>query len=148
MRAVIQRVKAASVAINNKVVANIKGGLVIFLGILKKDSASDAEQLAKKIKCLRIFNDQNRKMNLCAEEVAAELLVVSQFTLCADLAKGRRPSFEQAQTPEIAKQLYLEFIQHLKGLGLKVEQGAFREYMTVHLDNDGPVTFILDSEKG
>ena len=147
MRAVIQRVTKASVAVNSKVRASIKKGLVIFLGIEKGDTSSEAEYLARKIKELRIFNDQNRKMNLCAEEVEAELLVVSQFTLCADIVRGRRPSFDQAQSPELAEKLYLEFIQYLKDSQLKVEQGIFKEYMAVHIENDGPVTFILDTKE-
>ncbi len=147
MRAVIQRVTKGSVAVNNKVRASINRGLVILLGIEKGDTSSEAEFLAKKIKQLRIFNDQNRKMNLCAEEAGAELLVVSQFTLCANLLGGRRPSFDQAQTPELAEKLYLEFIRYLKDSQVKVEQGVFKEYMSVHIENDGPVTFILDSKK-
>jgi D-tyrosyl-tRNA(Tyr) deacylase len=145
MRAVIQRVDRASVAIDAKTVASIQSGLVIFLGIERGDNSSTAQHLAEKIGKLRIFNDQSRKMNLPIKEAGGELLVVSQFTLCADLKKGLRPSFERAQRPEAAKKLYLEFINHLKGLGLKVKQGIFQEYMTVHIDNDGPVTFILET---
>lgn len=147
MRALIQRVNSGSVTVNNKVVARINKGLVIFLGVGKGDTSCDAQYLARKIIELRIFNDQNRKMNLCAEEIRAEFLVVSQFTLCAELAKGRRPSFEQALPAQLAEKLYLEFTQYLKESGLKVEQGIFKEYMVVHIDNDGPVTFILDSKK-
>ncbi len=148
MRAVIQRVNSASVAVNGKVVASIKKGLLIFLGVVKGDSSLEAKQLAAKTKQLRIFSDQNGKMNLCATEVGAQLLVVSQFTLCADVSAGRRPSFEQAAAPELAEKLYLEFIGQLKEPQLKVEQGVFKEYMTVHIENDGPVTFILDSKGG
>jgi len=148
MRAVIQRVTKASVTVNSKTVASIKSGLVILLGIEKSDTPSDAQFLAKRIKELRIFNDQKRKMNLCAKDIDAQLLVVSQFTLCADLDKGRRPSFDQAASPEEAEKLYLEFIQYLKETQLKVEQGIFREYMSVHIENDGPVTFILDTKRG
>ena len=147
MRAVIQRVNSASVTVNNKVVAGIKKGLVVFLGVETGDSSEQAKYLAQKIVDLRIFNDQNRKMNLNAKEVDAELLVVSQFTLCADLIKGRRPSFEGAAPKELAEELYSEFIQYLKASQLKIEQGIFKEYMTVHLENDGPVTFILSSAK-
>lgn len=148
MRAVIQRVNFASVTVNNKVVAGIKKGFVVFLGVEKADTSSDAQYLAGKITQLRIFNDQRKKMNLCAEDVKAQFLVVSQFTLCADLAdSGRRPSFDRAANPEVAETLYLEFIQYLKRSQLKVEQGIFKEYMTVQLENDGPVTFILGSKK-
>lgn len=147
MHAVIQRVNAASVAVNHKVVAEIEKGLLIFLGVEKTDAPTEAESLAKKILELRIFNDENRKMNLCAEEARAQLLVVSQFTLCANLSAGRRPSFDQAADLELAEKLYLEFIQYLKGSQLKVEQGVFKKYMTVRIENDGPVTFVLDTKR-
>ncbi|MCQ9208157.1 MAG: D-aminoacyl-tRNA deacylase [Omnitrophica bacterium] len=146
MRAVIQRVNQASVSINNKVVARINKGLLIFLGVAKGDASEQARYLAKKILELRIFNDQNRKMNLCAEETKAGLLVVSQFTLCANINSGRRPSFDPVANSALAEKLYLEFINHLKGSHLRVEQGIFKEYMAVDIENDGPVTFILDSE--
>jgi D-tyrosyl-tRNA(Tyr) deacylase len=147
MRAVIQRVNSASVTVDGKVTGKINKGLVIFLGVVKEDTSAQAEYLAKKIIELRIFSDQNRKMNLSAEEIKPEILVVSQFTLCADLDRGRRPSFDCAADLGLAEQLYLEFIQHLKNAGLKVEQGIFKAYMTVHIENDGPVTFILDTKK-
>lgn len=146
MRAVIQRVNQAWVSVNQKKVASINKGLVIFLGVMKSDTPKEAENLAQKVIQLRIFNDQNRKMNLNAEEASSEFLVVSQFTLCADLNQGRRPSFDQAALAEQAEKLYLEFIQHLKKSKLKVEQGIFKEYMAVHLENDGPVTFTLNTE--
>ena len=148
MRAVIQRVNSASISVDNKVVTGIKKGLVIFLGVLKGDSSRDAEYLAKRIAQLRIFNDETRKMNLCLKDINGELLVVSQFTLCAELSgSGRRPSFDRAEDPKTAEKLYLEFIRQLKDLQIKVEQGIFKEYMAVHIENDGPVTFILDTEK-
>ena len=148
MRAVIQRVSSASISVDNKVITGIKNGLVIFLGVLKGDNSRDAEYLAKRITQLRIFSDPARKMNLCLKDVGGELLVVSQFTLCAELSgSGRRPSFEGAENPKTAEKLYLEFIQQLKDLQIKVEQGIFREYMVVHIENDGPVTFTLDTEK-
>ena len=147
MRAVIQRVNAASVTLNNKVVARIEKGAAIFLGVEKGDTSVEAKDLAKKIEGLRIFSDENRKMNLCAKEVNAQLLVVSQFTLCADTSSGRRPCFDRAANPVTAKTLYLEFIQHLRNSQLKIKQGIFKEYMTVHLENDGPVTFILETKK-
>lgn len=147
MRAVIQRVNSGFVTVNHKEVARIKDGLVIFLGVEKGDTQEEAKYLAKRILELRIFNDKQRKMNLSAHQTDAQLLVVSQFTLCADLIKGRRPSFDQAAAPEVAEKLYLEFIRYLKEAQLKVEQGIFKEYMAVHINNDGPVTFILDSKK-
>ena len=113
MRAIIQRVNSASITVNNKKVAEIDRGLLIFLGVLKSDTSAEAGYLANKIVGLRIFSDRNRKMNLCAKEVDAQFLVVSQFTLCADLIKGRRPSFDQAAPPETAEKLYLEFIRCL-----------------------------------
>jgi D-tyrosyl-tRNA(Tyr) deacylase len=144
MRSVIQRVNRASVTVNNKTIAAISRGLVIFLGVEKGDTKKEARYLAKKIKELRVFSDPNRKMNLCAEEAGAEILVVSQFTLCSDLIKGRRPSFDRAASPDLARKLYLDFIKDLKQSQLKIEQGIFKEYMTVHIENDGPVTFILE----
>jgi D-tyrosyl-tRNA(Tyr) deacylase len=146
MRAVIQRVNTASVTVNDQLVATIKKGLLIFLGIVKDDTSADVQYLTKKIAELRIFNDQNRKMNLCAKDVGAELLVVSQFTLCANLISGRRPSFDQAATPELAERLYQEFIHSLEQTPLNIKQGIFRKYMTIYIENDGPVTFILDSQ--
>lgn len=148
MRAVIQRVNTASVTVNNQVKAKIKKGLVIFLGVVKGDDPSDAQYLAKKIIDLRIFSDQDRKMNLSAKDVKAQLLAVSQFTLCAEITgSGRRPSFDQAAAPDLAERLYLEFIRYLQDSQLKVEQGVFKEYMNVYLENDGPVTFTIDSKK-
>ncbi len=148
MRAVIQRVNSASISVDNKVITGIKKGLLIFLGVLKGDGSADAGYLAKRIAQLRIFNDQARKMNLCLKDIDGQLLVVSQFTLCAELSgSGRRPSFERAEEPKRAEKLYLEFIRQLKDFQIRVEQGAFKEHMVVHIENDGPVTFILDSEK-
>ena len=147
MRAVIQRVNAASVTVNKEQVAGINKGLVIFLGVVKGDTSTDAKNLARRMVELRIFADQNRKMNLNVKEANAQLLVVSEVTLCADVAGGRRPSFDQAALPLTAEKLYLELIRYLEYSQLNVEQGIFREYMSVHIDNDGPVTFILDSKK-
>ncbi|MBN2097384.1 MAG: D-tyrosyl-tRNA(Tyr) deacylase [Candidatus Omnitrophica bacterium] len=149
MRAVIQRVTSASVTVKNKLIAKIAKGLVIFLGVEKQDASAQARILAQRIQELRIFGDAQGKMNLSAQDIQAELLVVSQFTLCADTAKsGRRPSFDRALEPALAEKLYLEFIQNLKKSQLKVAQGVFKEYMSVHLDNDGPVTFILEAKQG
>lgn len=148
MRAVVQRVSSASITVGNKIVAKIKRGMVVFLGVLKGDGSLQAQYLAKKIAQLRIFSDQAQKMNLCLKDIDGELLVVSQFTLCAELSgSGRRPSFDQAEDPKTAEKLYLEFIQYLKDFQIKVGQGIFKEYMAVHITNDGPVTFILDTKK-
>ncbi|MFH1245465.1 MAG: D-aminoacyl-tRNA deacylase [Candidatus Omnitrophota bacterium] len=145
MRAVIQRVNKASVTVEHREVAAIGRGLVIFLGIEKGDSLAEAVYIANKIAQLRIFADQQGKMNLDVQESQSELLVVSQFTLCANLNdSGRRPGFDRAETPQKAEQLYQEFIRVLKSLRLEVKQGVFREYMTVRIENDGPVTFVLD----
>jgi len=147
MLAVIQRVSSAAVRVNNELSATIEKGLVIFLGVLKGDDLSDAQYLTKKISELRIFSDQDQKMNLCAKDISGQMLVVSQFTLCANLiGSGRRPSFDQAMAPAEAEKLYLDFIRLLKEMELKVEQGVFRSLMNVEINNDGPVTFILDSK--
>lgn len=148
MRAVLQRVKEASVTVECREVAVIGKGLVIFLGVEKGDSLAEAEYIANKIAQLRIFADKQGKMNLDARESQSELLVVSQFTLCANLNdSGRRPGFDRAETPRKAEQLYLEFIRVLKSLRVEVKQGVFKAYMTVRIENDGPVTFVLDKKR-
>lgn len=147
MRAVIQRVNKASVSVEDKEVAKIGKGLVILLGVVKGDGPSEVNSLAQKILELRIFGDEQKRMNLSSAEVNAEVIVVSQFTLCANLDRGRRPSFDNAAEPQVAENLYSEFVSYLKGAQLKVEQGIFKAYMTVHIENDGPVTFVLDTQK-
>ena len=146
MRAVIQRVNSASVTVDQKEVARIERGLVIFLGVVKGDASGEVEYLARKIQEMRIFNDQKRKMNLCAKEVNAEVLVVSQFTLCADTSKGNRPSFIKAAKPELAQRLYKKFVEELREKGLIVKTGEFGAMMNISLINDGPVTIILDTK--
>ncbi|MBN3037979.1 MAG: D-tyrosyl-tRNA(Tyr) deacylase [Candidatus Omnitrophica bacterium] len=145
MRAVIQRVNSAAVIVAGKETAKINKGLLVFLGVIKGDTPAEAESLANKIAQLRIFSDQNRKMNLSPQEAKAEIMVVSQFTLCADLERGRRPSFDDAAEPALAEELYLRFIECLKQAQLQVKQGIFKAYMTVKIENDGPVTFVLDT---
>ena len=145
MRVVIQRVNQAKVSIENEVVAEINMGLLILLGATRGDTQEDTGYLADKCINLRIFEDEQGKMNRSALEVGAELLVVSQFTLYADTERGRRPSFTGALEPGLAKKLYLEFIHLLKESGLKVKQGEFGAKMAVKLVNWGPVTMILDS---
>ncbi len=147
MRAVIQKVNKAAVTIEQKVIASINKGLVILVGVFKQDTPADAQRLAQKVVELRLFEDSSGKMNLSAQDVKAQLLVVSQFTLCADTNSGRRPSFDCAQVPQSAQKLYLEFIRHMESFGLAVEQGVFQAYMTVQIENSGPVTFVLDSKK-
>ena len=146
MIAVLQRTSNASVSVNNKVIGQIKEGLVIFLGIKKRDSYKDAEHLAHKISTLRIFNDKQNKMNLSLVDISGSVLVISQFTLCADTRKGKRPSFVNAESPELSKKLYNKFISCLADKGLEVQSGEFGSNMDVKLVNNGPVTFVLDSE--
>ena len=147
MRLVIQRVKYAKVAVKDAVCGAINKGMLVFLGVEKGDSEKDADFLATKIAELRIFEDGQGKMNLSAKEAGAGFLVVSQFTLVGDCSKGRRPSFDKAAEPKIAETLYDYFVEQLKALQFKVETGKFAAMMDVELLNDGPVTFILDSDK-
>jgi D-tyrosyl-tRNA(Tyr) deacylase len=147
MRAVIQRVSEAEVRVSGEIVGKIDKGLLVFLGIEKEDKEEDAYYLAEKIAGLRIFEDDQGKMNLSLLDVTGEILVVSQFTLAGDLRKGRRPSFDKSAPPETAERLYEIFINKIKNLGLNVQTGRFRALMEVHLVNQGPVTFILDSKK-
>ncbi|MGE5854662.1 MAG: D-aminoacyl-tRNA deacylase [Deltaproteobacteria bacterium] len=145
MRAVIQRVAEARVSVGEEIVSGIGPGLCIFLGIAVNDSEKDAESLASKIGSLRIFADEQRKMNRSVLETRGDLLVVSQFTLYGDSRKGNRPSFSAAAAPEPAKRLYDDFVQRLRQTGLKVATGEFRATMKIALVNDGPVTLILET---
>jgi len=147
MRAVLQRVLEAYVSINDIEVGRIGKGIVVFLGVGKKDQLEDARSLAEKIVHLRIFSDQNDKMNHSVLQVGGAILVVSQFTLWGDCRKGRRPSYIDAAPPEHARPLYEIFIDQLRRLSISVATGEFQEMMHVHLVNDGPVTLLLDSEK-
>jgi len=143
----VQRVKMAKVMIGSEVVGEIGKGLLIFLGVGVEDNSDDADYLASKIASLRIFSDDNGKMNLSLLETGGDALVVSQFTLWGDCRKGRRPSFTRAADPAVANDLYQRFINLLKGKGIQVAEGRFQEMMDVHLVNDGPVTMLLDSVK-
>ena len=145
MRAVIQRVRAASVAVDGVIVGAIGTGLVILVGITHDDDESDARWLAQKIATLRIFENDSSKFNLSMLDVGASALVVSQFTLYADARRGRRPDFIAAARPEIAEPLIDRFAALLRDQGLKVATGQFQAKMLVTLENDGPVTIILDS---
>ncbi len=145
MRAVVQRVREASVTVDGQVVGAIGVGLVIFVGVTHDDSEQDAQFLAQKISTLRIFEDAAGKFNLSALEVGASALVVSQFTLYADTRRGRRPDFIAAARPEVAEPLIERFIALLRQQGLKVETGQFQAKMLVEIHNDGPVTIILES---
>lgn len=148
MRAVIQRVSRAQITIDHKETREIGKGLVVFLGVMKGDRESQAEFLAEKVRGLRIFTDENDKMNLSLEDIDGELLVVSNFTLGTDCKKGRRPSFDMAAPPEEADKLYRYFVERSKALGTrKVETGEFGAHMDVLVANNGPVTIIIDTEK-
>ena len=148
MRAVIQRVSRAQITIDHKETREIGQGLVVFLGVMKGDGDPQAEFLAEKVRGLRIFTDENDKMNLSLEDIDGELLVVSNFTLGTDCTKGRRPSFDMAAPPQEADRLYRYFVERSKALGTrKVETGEFGAHMDVLVANDGPVTIIIDTEK-
>jgi D-tyrosyl-tRNA(Tyr) deacylase len=148
MKAVIQRVKSARVLVGGKVTGQIDRGLVIFLGVGKGDGSQDADYLASKIAGLRIFSDAAGKFDLSVRDVGGGVLVVSQFTLYGDCRKGRRPSFTDAAPPEVAQELYEYFIERLGQQEVSVETGTFQAIMEVHLTNDGPVTILLDSQRG
>lgn len=147
MKALIQRVKHAKVEVSGKVTGEISKGLLILLGITNSDAEADVNFLVDKIANLRIFEDQEEKMNLSLLEIKGEVLIVSQFTLYADLKKGRRPSFIDAARPELAEGLYKKFIQQFGLTGLKCAQGEFGAMMDVELINWGPVTIMLDSKE-
>ena len=147
MRAVVQRVSRASVTGGGEVVGRIKLGFVVLLGVAEDDTQDDAIYMAQKIIGLRVFEDEQGKMNLSLAEIGGGMLVVSQFTLLGDCRKGRRPSFIAAARPERAKELYQSFVAEVRGQGIGVETGRFQEHMDVELVNDGPVTVLIDSRK-
>lgn len=147
MKIVTQRVSRAEVRVEGKSVGKINRGMLIFIGVSKEDTFLDAEYLAKKVMQLRMFEDQEGKMNLSSVDNDAEILVVSQFTLVGDCRKGRRPSFDKAADPQKGEELYNHFVSELRNLKMKVETGQFQAMMDVELVNDGPVTFILESDQ-
>ena len=147
MRVVVQRVKEAGVEVNGEIVGEIGEGFLVLLGVGRDDSEADVNYLVDKILGLRVFEDENGKLNLSIKETRGEALVVSQFTLLGDCRKGRRPSFDQAAPPELAENLYTRFVENLKEKGMRVKTGKFGEIMEVHLTNSGPVTLLLDSQK-
>ena len=147
MRAVIQRVTRARVTVDSRVAGEIQTGLLILLGVGREDNAESVFYLAEKIANLRIFPDDAGKMNRSLVESGGSALVISQFTLYGDTRGGRRPSYIQAASPEIASGLYEEFVRCLRSFGIAVETGIFQAHMEVELVNDGPVTILLDSEK-
>ena len=145
MKALIQRVKKASVEIEGEIVGEIDRGILIFLGVGKEDTKKDADFLTNKILELRIFASQTKQMDLSVKDIKGNLLIVSQFTLYGSTKKGRRPDFTNAALPEEANELYEYFVNKCKGYGLKVETGKFGAMMDVELINDGPVTFMIES---
>ena len=147
MKAVIQRVKSASVSVDDKIIGEIAAGFLILLGVEQSDTQDDLNYLVKKTIGLRIFKDDNKNMNLSIKDVGGEALVVSQFTLCADTSRGRRPSFIKAANPEEAESMYQQFCEQLTMNNLSVQTGKFGAMMDVSLVNDGPVTIILDSQE-
>lgn len=144
MKALIQRVKRASVTIDGMLYSKIGVGLLVLLGVEKQDEKLNAQNLADKLSKLRIFEDENGKMNRSILDIEGEMLIVSQFTLCGDCKKGTRPSFDKAAEPKIANELYEYFISQVKSLNIPVQTGKFAAMMDVELINDGPVTFMVE----
>jgi D-tyrosyl-tRNA(Tyr) deacylase len=147
MRAVIQRVSSARVIIDAQEHSRIGAGILVLLGVEKEDTGEDASMLARRIVELRIFEDDAGKMNRSIAEAAGQILAVSQFTLLGDCRKGRRPSFDPAAPPDVARTLYERFVHEIDALGIPVRTGVFQAMMDIELTNQGPVTFILDSRK-
>lgn len=148
MRAVLQRVRRGSVTVDNEIMGEIGPGYVILLGVTHEDGPDQVKKLAEKTVHLRVFEDAQGKMNLSALDTGAEMLVISQFTLFADAKKGRRPSFTGAAPPDSAEPMVAQFVDLLRALGVeKVETGVFGAHMQVYIENDGPVTIILDTDE-
>lgn len=147
MRAVVQRVGKASVSVEGTIIASIKRGLLVYLGVGKLDDPSDIDYLVNKVIGLRIFEDENDKMNLSISDIGGEILVISQFTLYGDVRKGRRPSFTDSADPSIGNEYYNNFVEKIREIGIRVETGEFGAHMEVEYVNDGPVTILLDSKK-
>lgn len=147
MRAVVQRVTQARVSVEGEVIGEIKKGIVVLLGISKDDNEKDIKYIAEKVVNLRIFEDENNKMNLSSLDINGELLVVSQFTLYGDCRKGKRPSYDQASRPEEAEKLYNNFLDEISKCPLKLQTGKFQADMALEIHNDGPVTLLIDSRK-
>ena len=147
MRLVVQRVKNCSVKVNNKILGQIDYGLLGYLGVEKNDTNKDLDYLVKKLLGLRVFDDGKRVMNLSISDIKGSIMIISQFTLCADTRKGNRPSYNNAEKPDIAKSVYLDFIKKLKESELNIQNGKFQAEMEVLYINEGPVTILLDSRK-
>ena len=145
MKVVVQRVKSASVTINNEIYSSIDKGYLVLFGAEKCDSTAQADWMANKLSVLRCFNDENDKMNLSIQDVKGEMLIVSQFTLCTDIRKGTRPSFDNAMKPDDANKLYEYFVSKIKENNIPVQTGVFGAHMDVKLSNDGPVTFVIQA---
>ena len=147
MRAVVQRAERAHVTVDDEVVGRIGQGLVVFVGVAQGDTEADADYLAGKVRGLRIFEDDDRRMNRSAADVGGGVLVISQFTLLGDARKGRRPSFVTAAAPDVGERLYMHFANRLAAAGVETARGRFGAHMKIHVENDGPVTILLDSQK-
>jgi len=147
VRAVVQRVRRAQVSVGEELVGKIDAGSLVLLGVGKDDTPADAEYLATKVVGLRIFEDESGKMNQSVVEIGGAVLAVSQFTLYGDVRKGKRPSFDDAAPPQLAKELYEHFVRKVREAGVKCETGRFQAMMQVELVNDGPVTILLDSKR-
>ena len=147
MRAVVQRVNFSHIEVDQREVGRIEKGLLVLLGVKNDDTEEDVNYLVDKIINLRIFEDREEKMNLSLMDIGGELLVASQFTLYGDCKKGRRPSFTMAAKPERAEKLYEKFVEKTRGQGIRTQTGKFQTHMLVNLQNDGPVTMLIDSEK-
>ena len=146
MKAVVQRVKSSKVTINGKIVGNIDKGFNVLFGAEGNDTKKDADYLARKISNLRVFEDENGKMNLSIKDIGGQMLIISQFTLIADTKKGNRPSFVNAMEPKEAKELYEYFMKKIEEEGISVKRGIFGEDMLVDIVNDGPVTILFDTK--
>lgn len=147
MRAVVQRVSSSAVNVDNQIVGSIKKGLMVLLGVEDGDNEKDVDYLVDKVANLRIFEDDDEKMNFSLLDIEGEMLAISQFTLLGDCRKGRRPSFITAARPEPANDLYMNFVEKCRSKGIKVETGKFQAHMVVDIVNDGPVTLLIDSKK-
>ena len=147
MRAVVQRVTKSSVTVDGQITGATDEGLVVLIGVEEGDTDKDAGYIADKVSGLRIFEDENEKMNLSVKDVGGSILAISQFTLLGDVRKGKRPSFITAEDPEIANRLYQQVCENIRNQGIKVETGIFQAHMLVKINNHGPVTILLDSRK-
>ena len=147
MRAVVQRVASSRVTVDERVTGEVKNGLLVLLGVTHDDTSKDVDYMVDKVTNLRIFEDENDKMNLSLKDIGGEVMAVSQFTLYGDARKGRRPSFSDAARPDVANPLYEEFVEKLRAQGITVGTGVFGAHMMVELTNDGPVTILLESKK-